>query len=82
MCRFFISQIDNHYIFLYNFEHEKNNILNLYRAGLRICTGRMWCKIRITARPRLSTQLPGILILWGYGETGRRAGFRFQWGNP
>ena len=23
-----------------------------------------------------------VYLIWGYGGIGRRAGFRFQWGNP
>ena len=49
-----------------------------------ICIGAdgMRRKIRTAAFPWFSTQLSCILIARGYGEIGRRTGFRFQRGNP
>ena len=49
-----------------------------------ICIGTdgMRRKIRTATIPWFSTQLSCILIARGYGEIGRRTGFRFQRGNP
>ena len=49
-----------------------------------ICIGTdgMRCKVRTATLARFSTQLSCILIARGYGEIGRRTGFRFQRGNP
>ena len=49
-----------------------------------ICIGAdgLWQEIRTATLARFSTQLSCILIARGYGEIGRRTGFRFQRGNP
>ena len=49
-----------------------------------ICIGTdgLWRKVRTATIPWFSTQLSCILIARGYGEIGRRTGFRFQRGNP
>ena len=49
-----------------------------------ICIGAdgLWQEIRSATLARVPTQLSCILIACGYGEIGRRTGFRFQRGNP
>ena len=76
-----VNRLTRHKFTQYNHRHEK--VVRIFYDNISTVIDRMRCKIRTKpSGPIVPAQLPSILRTRGYGEIGRRAGFRFQWGNP